>query len=435
VANAYLTDPHFRISYLVPHPDQDLELASPWQGATEGLVQTAHLFECAVTLPADVRELYSSWAGIAVFRCIGLISHRTIPVEFSAFSKATRLGMWPPFRCVLSTAQTADFVDAQIVANPGEWLHRSDAEGPGRVLVESATSKDVRAYVRRRAEQMMNSPERQLAEMCDAVLQGKPESAKAINLQSPRHNITRPNEVALESFGCTLGPSGRGQSPGTEANAVRWLVKSFDFVGRRRRALVPSGIVGNSLILSVSASYRRVTSRNVIAQIARKGNNPKLLRQVLSSLMKPRGYLLSFPGLDAVRGIAEDRSVQSIIALRQQELALYTSVLVRLSAGALVPTLRLSPQINLASGLLKHLAECSRRPGPRKREKRLGLFKKIQTTLNAGVDPMIRSRIDRTVSDPAEQEKPYCPQGQAPTDLQCPIRANIHTALALRVRL
>jgi hypothetical protein len=394
VATAYLTNRHFRVSYLVPHPDQDLELASSWQGATEGLVQTSHLLERAMTLPADIRELCSDWASVAMFRCIGLISHRIFPIEYSAFSEATRLDMWPPFRCVLSTVETADFVDAQIIENPGAWLHLSEVTGPGRIAIDSSTSKDVLAYVRRRVAQMMNSPERKLAEVCDAVLKGKQQAGKVVNLQSPRHNITRPNEIALEAFGCTLSDGRRGQTPGTEANAVRWVVKSFDFVARRRRELVPTSIAANSLILSVSASYRAFSNRNVIKQIARTGKNPKLIRHVLSALMKPRGYMLNFPGIDSLEGIINDRFVQSLIVMRQQELELYTAVLTRLSASALVPTLRLSPQINLATGLLKHLAECSRRPGPRKREKRLGLFKKIQTALNKGIDPAIRSRID-----------------------------------------
>jgi hypothetical protein len=394
VGNAYLTHRHFRINYLVPHPDQDLELASPLQGATEGLVRTSHLLERAMILPADIRELCSDWASVAVFRCMGFISHRIFPVEFSAFSEAVRQDMWPPFRCVLSTVETADFVDAQIIENPGTWLHLSDATGPGRIAVNSATSKDVLAYVRRRVEQMMSSPEHKLAQVCDDVLRGKPKAGKVINLQSPRHNITRPNEIALEAFGCTLSDRRRGQTPGTEANAVRWIVKSYDFVARRRRELVPASIVANSMILSVSASYRTFSNRNVIKQIARRGKNPKLIRHVLSALMKPRGYMLSFSGIASLKGIIEDGAVQSLISMRQHELDLYTTVLTRLSSSALVPTLRLSPQINLARGLLKHLAECSRRPGPRKRAKRLGLFQKIQIALHVGTDPAIRSRID-----------------------------------------
>jgi hypothetical protein len=393
-ANAYLTNRNFRLNYIVPHPDQNLELASPWQGATEGLVRTAHLLEQAMTLPADIRELCSNWASVAVFRCMGLISHRIFPVEYSAFSEATRLGLWPPFRCVLSTTETADFVDAQIIENPGAWLHLSEATGAGRLGIDSATSKDVLAYVRRRVEQMMKSPEQEFAEACHATLPGKAQRQKVVALQAPRHNITRPNELALEAFGCSLSGGPRGETPGSEANAVRWIVKSFDFVARRRRELVPTSIVANSMILSVPASYRAVSNRNVIKQIARKGKNPTLIRHVLSALMKPRGYMMSFSGIDTLEGIIEDRSVQLLIATRQQELNLYTVVLARLSSSALVPTIRLSPQINLASGLLKHLAECSRRPGPRKREKRLRLFQKIQTALNLGIDPAIKSRID-----------------------------------------
>lgn len=394
VANAYLSDPSFRINYLVPHTDQDLELASPWQGATQGLVQTAHLFERALSLPADVREICASWSNIATFRCMGLIAHRIIPVEFSAFAEATRQGMWPPFRCVLSTADTADFVDSEIIANSDEWLHLSDAEGPGRILVNSATWKDIFGYVKRRVEKMINSPDCQFAEVCDSVLQGELPGSKVVNLHSSRHNLTRPNDAALESFGCVLGSNGRGDSPRTEKNAIRWIAKSFDFVGRRRRDLVPASIIANAFILSVSSSYRRVTSRHLIAQIARNGPEPKLLRQILRSLMKPRGYMLNFPGIDCAQGVVENRLAQLFIALRQQELALYTTVLTRISAEALLPTLRLSPQVNLASGMLKHLAECSRRPGPRKREKRLGLFKKIQTILNEGVDPLFQGRIN-----------------------------------------
>src|SRR5450830_928883 len=106
LATIFVADPRYRILYLIPHPDQDLRFASPLQGATGGLVRTAYLLEKSMSFLADVRELCSEWQHIALFRTIGLISHRVLPVEFSAFSQLTAQKMWPPFRCILSTEET-----------------------------------------------------------------------------------------------------------------------------------------------------------------------------------------------------------------------------------------------------------------------------------------------------------------------------------------
>jgi hypothetical protein len=87
IADRILQDPRFRIWYVVPHPDQDLFNATPLQFYSPGIVDTARIFSLVATLPADIRELTADYDSIFIFRCLGLIDRRVVPIQFSSFRK------------------------------------------------------------------------------------------------------------------------------------------------------------------------------------------------------------------------------------------------------------------------------------------------------------------------------------------------------------
>lgn len=113
VAGQVLRDPRLRIAYLVPHEDQDLTLASPLQFYTPGILNTAAVFFRIAEWPATIHEIGASPRHILQFRVLGNLSHLATPIEYSAFSELAR--HWSlPFKCVVSTDETRDFVSATI---------------------------------------------------------------------------------------------------------------------------------------------------------------------------------------------------------------------------------------------------------------------------------------------------------------------------------
>src|SRR5690349_16362259 len=90
----------FRMSYLVPHPPQDLSTASLFQGFTPGILDTTRFFTLIPKLPADIRELFSDADSIFVMRRIGAIQYYVSPVETTALRTAYEmLFSRSPFLC------------------------------------------------------------------------------------------------------------------------------------------------------------------------------------------------------------------------------------------------------------------------------------------------------------------------------------------------
>ncbi|MFZ6656690.1 CHAT domain-containing protein [Undibacterium sp. TJN19] len=395
LSNAYICDPIFRIVYFIPHPDQNLSNASFFSGVTDGLAHTSRLLEKATEFPADIREVCSDWRHIALFRCYGLISHRILPIEFSAFSELMSHKLSFVFHCVLSDHHTVDFVKHELTKAKNIWLHLSTVVGDGQININSVTQKDFISLIKNRLTQLVEPNEKKFVEICLSLLNQHTSQKKKINLTATGHNLTRSNERALLAFGGLL-TRGSG-SPGTEKNALNWIGRSFDIVNRRRSELLNSlekkQIPLNSMILTLPSALRGAKNSKFIGRLARSGASIKTTRYVLKFLLKPKTFLW-YEDIRTFQKVTESPHLMALIQLRQKELLMYTTLLVRLAAEALVPVLRLNPSIASVHGLLIHLGECSRRPGPRKREKRYSIFKKIQALFKNEIESTFQQKIN-----------------------------------------
>lgn len=404
-SDAYMADLRYRIWYFVPHPDQDLTNASPFQGATPGMVATAGLLEEVMIQPADVRELTAQWPHIALFRTAGKITHKVLPIEHSAFAEIVT---WPdrfPFRCVISTPDNADFVDQCLLRAKTEWLHASMPATPGRLDLSQLTRRILLDYVKRRLDQLEH--ERTASDMVEAlrgVLSSNIPGTKAISLPANQHNLTRPNEIALRAFGCRMDQG--TQSPGNQKRAAQWVVRSADFVRRRRLDLLstipnlPSGWVSNAILLTLPATYRGSSRKDYISKIRRTVGREAPLGRLMKMIIDPPAYILE---AESSEFTALFGSVigQVLVSIRQEEQRLYTAVLTRLAAEALIPTLRLIPSANRAWGTLKHLAECARADGPHKSRKLARLLSNAQGFLEEGLNEDFRERLSAIGSEVA----------------------------------
>jgi len=395
VTDIYLTDSRYRICYFIPHPDQNLSEASPFQGATNGMVATARLLEEVMIHPADVRELSASWHEIALFRTAGLISHKVLPAEHSAFKQIVT---WPhglPFRCVISTEENAEFIDECLHSRKDEWLHVSTKPGDGRHELFKLTRRTLLDYVRRRLDQMEDEPNYEdMVPTIRSFLTSNLPGVRRIALPSTRHNFTRPNEMALQAFGCRL-PEGP-ESPLTEKRATQWIVRSVDFVLRRRRELLSEAqatLSVNALLLTLPATYRGHRGKVYINNIRRRiGTTKAPIGRIMRIFINSPTYLVHAEEgeLKEFFGNAIGRALMSI---RREEMNLYSAILTRISAESLLPVLRLIPNANRAWGCLKQLANCARKEGPQKQRKLRRLLSDAQVELETGLDDQYANRL------------------------------------------
>ena len=394
-SDLYLMDPRYRICYFVPHPDQNLAEASLFQGATKGLVDTARLLEEVMIHPADVRELTASWRDIAIFRTAGLITHKIFPVEHSAFKEVVNWPAVPPFRCVVSTDENADFVDECLSSQQDAWLHLSTTPASGRHDLFCLSRQTVLDYVRHRLDRLEGDAEYgAIVEIIRSFLTKNLPASRRISLPRTSHNLTRPNEIALMAFGCKL-PDGPG-SPETERRATQWIVRSADFVDRQRRELLADSQCSfsvNALLLTVPSNlrgHRKLEFLERLRQTVGVSNAP--VGRLIRAFVNPTSYLWHIDKEKLERFFGEPIG-QALLVVRREELVLYTTILTRLSAESLLPTLRLSPLSNQAWGHLKQLADCARSDGPRKERKLRRLFENAQTALETGLDQQFKDRF------------------------------------------
>lgn len=405
----YLSDERFRISYFIPHPDQNLEEASPFQGATQGMVDTVRLLEGAILLPADVREIASSWRHIAFFRASGLISHRILPAEYSAFRQLVSWPNLPPFRCVISSDESADFVEECLSFRRDTWLHLSSQPAEGRFALDRLPRRVLCDYVKQRIDQLEGDAEYGvLAKYVRPLLSANLPGTRRISLPCTMHNLTRPNELGLMAFGCKL-PDGP-ESPMTEKGSAHWIMRSVDFVDRQRRELLTGEqrhYVVNALLLTLPAMYRGRRKQDIV----------RLFRQAIGTAKVPTGRLVrDFINQKSYLWHAEYEELQdflasplghALIAIRRDELNLYTAILTRISAESLLPAIRLSPKSNSAWGHLKQLADCARSDGPHKNSKMRRLLATAQSGLESGFDERIKEKL-RFVGNRAQGIKLVC---------------------------
>ncbi|VVC84266.1 hypothetical protein [Sideroxydans sp. CL21] len=391
----YLTDPRYRICYFIPHPDQNLEEASPFQGATKGMVTTAKLLEDVMDHPADVRELSASWREIAFFRTAGLISHKVLPAEHSAFKQIVT---WPhglPFRCVISTDENAEFIDECLHSRKDEWLHVSTLPGESRHELLKLTRRTFLDYVRRRIDQMEGeSNYSDMVPIIRSFLTSNLPGSRRIALPGTRHNFTRPNEIALQAFGCRLSEG--HESPLTEKRAAQWIVRSVDFVLRRRRELLSeaqAALSVNALLLTLPATYRGHRKKVYINSIRRSiGTSKAPIGRIMRIIIDSPTYLIHAEEGE-LKEFFGNAMGQAMMAIRRAEMQLYCAILTRISAESLLPTLRLIPYANRAWGHLKHLADCARIEGPHKHRKLRRLYLGAQVALEAGLDDQFANRL------------------------------------------
>lgn len=274
----YFADPRFRIIYLIPHPDQDATRGTPFTGATMGLIETAMLLEWAQQQIADIREITSNWSDIAKFRVRGYLTHEILPIENSALEQLSvaNFVMDRPFVVVVSWEDNFEFVKDALKNAPNYWLHVSTEKAHGCIAIEDFNSGVLLTYARQRIEELKarKYPDEAFVKICDSLLTGTPPQRRPCKLEWKGHNITRPNENALISFGYNLEDNEEQISPGSEANAHRWIYSAFREVSNRRDSFCGKNNphIANALCIYLPAILKKIRHRSIPYKANRRGN-------------------------------------------------------------------------------------------------------------------------------------------------------------------
>jgi hypothetical protein len=393
------TDPNFKIFYLVPHQVQDLADASPFGWYTPGLHAAAAPLISAATLPADVREPYTDLRSLLLHRLGRRIWPQIIPIELDALS-ASANHFRTPFRVFISNdAVVADAIDEFLATEPWPVLHVSSIAKEGRVIDVDLNVERLLNYCETVLDRLVDDPGfAAIARMVRRELpHAKRRKVMAHSLPNRLHNVTKPNEAALEALGWTLNredPISAPLTPG-ENDPQRYvdrICQSADAVYTERDKLVGRlrpDLIDYRYIIAVQSVYwgHFADWRARTSQI--RGKDAKLLRSAYAMAVQSTSYFdtLKERLSPAHLFIAETRAADA---------RSFTAGLTVLAAASFAPVLRLEPKLNQVRGDLKLFAACVRTRAKHHFDwKQSRMARNIGQKMRALVNPEFLARIDR----------------------------------------
>jgi hypothetical protein len=387
----------FRIAYWVPHNDDRLEDASPFLAFLPGILSTSSLFEVAVRRPFDIRELFSSRESVAICRDLGIVDPHIYPVNLTAFAEVVA-GTPYHFNCVLTNESTRSAVSQLLVpaarARTG-WLHLSDVEGSG-----------VDGTLRSSTDEVFNSFFRTSIGLFDSSLSTRAiyqefveeplRSWAPVTLPCARygHNVTRPNELAIEGLGGRFGESAEGRpipSGGHASGALRSVRALAAF---KERLLAPNGSRhGRRLTVAVDSVTWGIARAGWRRRLRESGLSGAAIR-LISQAIHRSGYTveLDLPP-NRLRELLSDQAVATVLGLRSAEMRAFTAALAVHSSAAAIPVLRLSPGLNSLRPKMVDISACARGVGPHREFKISKLVRRTSDQMRQIIGPALLGEI------------------------------------------
>jgi len=389
-----------RVTYLLPHPIQDVRQASPFLGFTPGLLDIGPTLAHITQLPIDAVGPYSPLDRTIGARALGASSYRILPVQIDALPYV-RLTPQRPFACVFSTPEVITDVSRWIATQDAPVLHVAPA-GVGTIAPELVTYEVVTEHIRRGLEWAranLGADERQVV---DRLLALKPTNrrAKALKLATREHNVTAPNELTLSGLGHRLGPH-QPIDPRRPHDFEEAIIKSYDLVvadrARSLRKPLPYVIRSTSISAvlwapSVYAHLRGNVSfwRDLARELGRKP--ARLLKQFIVSR---RQFAVEFEaGREELETLGN--AIAPVISVRKREIDTVVGATAVLCASHCAGALRLSPGIESLWGPVRQLAQCARTPSTHRAHKLMRLGPKLAAQARAVIGDATLARLTRS---------------------------------------
>jgi len=391
----------FKIIYLVPHSPQSLEDSSAFGWYTSGILRAAWALARAASLPADVREAFASPQSQLLFRLNRSIWPTVTLIQTSALEIIPNFNT--PFIVFLSAeAEAANTADQFRATLSLPTLHASMVAGPNRIGLAALTFDEVCRYVRVVVDALAGVPESaSLAKAIRRVMCEAPQrKARKHPLREGHHNVTDPNEIALQAFGWKLTPSQplfrdfpKFNSPQLYINRI---IQSADAVSAFREELLTDAhpaIRDNRYILAVTAvywgQYQNISER--VARLTEKHRHTA--KRTLRQIVYPTTYYDQ-----VLNGEIEIEATKMYLALQAEragDLKAFTASLSCMAAASLTPVLRLEPKVahvRKEVNLLCHSVRASSGPHHKWKASRLG--RALGEKMRSLIAPEFLERID-----------------------------------------
>jgi len=402
-------DPRFKICYFLPHSLQDLGEASFLGGYTPGLHEAASPLMLIATMPADIREPFTERPYRLLQRQLRIIRPMIVPIQSNALEEALTLAPAPFRVCITTAADVAAQVDAICRDAWPPILHVSSLEGARRVSASRLTTKSLMTYVLSVLGELSDKPtwSRFVAE-ARAVTRAEDAQANTRHgLARGAHNVTLPNEAALQSMGWLLpsvervvpvGPAGPGGGM-QPSRYIRRICEGADAVTDARKNLL--GNFSPELV-----PYRYIVAVNGVQWTHYKGwrqrigaqskEERKVARLIFDTAVRGETYFDQMHGgkgwpAEAFLFVARERAADA---------SSFTAGLVCLATASFTPVLRLEPKLHRIRGDIKTLAECIRyKADDHFAWKTSRLIRQLSEKMRSLIAPEFLSRIDRRDDD------------------------------------
>lgn len=386
------------IAYLVIVPGDVIYGASFMQGFAQSLLESSHLIERIVRLPADIFE-YSDWG-------------RDILVQrrMSGVSPVRWYGQSP--RAIRSQPHPADAPFTLIVLPPGEsprdydeWAQSSPtrpfivAQSDGDLTYDGLNIESLQQHFLRACDNVSGEVDHTSIERSrSAIEQWRLPAKRQLGYQLGGHNTIAPNIAALGLAGFDNLLYGRfnKQDPTTIAPYVDQIVRTTESILDERARLgenalhrinrltldlnifAPS-IYPHFLSLAPASDWsheQKLQFRTAIATLRNQSGYGFALTEAQSSTLFGREFVES--------GGKIEPAMNPLILLRAQENFFSTAVMSSVAASEFSAVVRLPNDINRSSGIVRSFAEHYRSDAPKSR-KRLESFRRVQARLREAV--------------------------------------------------
>jgi len=368
-----------RIHYLVVLADDALEDASPFQGFGPSWPNLIWAFELLAQLPADVLEPSHSIEGVIAQRMGGMRQLLWSPLSISPLerSESKELGFFVVL--LSSNPDVTERVSAWMAMQPTSMLHVPLDASKGSTEASAFSPDVLRAYCRKVLEERGQELSQARREAVKSALDNWNNlETKPIDLKAWSHNITLPNHMVLarahleardpESF--------HGKSEDEYTKVILDSVKAVEAVREEvgYRGFHRMSLIHPSLYLVEPAFYRHAYSRFRPATPVDRETGAVL------RLMQTQRTLFIETDAKVVKGLLNSAAAQHVLAIRQQDLNIFTAAIGLKAAQTCSAVMRLSPGVNHVFPLLGNYAR-NIRAGNAGRLKTPRLFHLLQKQL------------------------------------------------------
>jgi hypothetical protein len=382
-----------RITFFLAIADYDDEDVTPFQGFAPSLIGFSWALRLIVSLPADLFDPASARSVRLARRVSGTGGWRWAPVLISSL-EMIEITPASPLTVVFTndddtSQRVQDWSVRQAIRPLHICGHGRNALHPDDVSVESIARFCRQAILTAQSlDQTVDS-----RHWLDIMDKWQPISREPSKLHFQSHLVSSANEMVLMSEGAESS-AGIPLNSLDDDDYIEAIVESASAVLEMRdEAGFPRAFLANpprpDILLFAPAMYRHVLD----AKLSPDPKVPKGLRTAARLMIRQTGYATRTDGqtmAEAMSGIG-----RKLFALRTQELRLQCAAVGMRGASTVAATIRLPPQVNRISGVVRQLA-VHLRSNPDASQKTQRVFGIVQSALSEAVDESLMALIEES---------------------------------------